>query len=266
MTGKGKGKAAVADVEVVEGEAQVEGTEATETEVVDAEPQRNYHEEVTNLVQGVDAKEVKLAPSEERIGRHVAVTVTVGENSVTAPRQLVIQALFELNWHRRAITDLFEGFEPEVPYQIVFAATKNQENEHHKAGTTASPGTGTKRGKSFQVLLVDSDTETELTQADYIRALAQGRVQGKEELNRSDIAELLSISYGTVYQATKEMEMPDGRKGNKGAATEEGGEAKPKKQKTSAKEKKMAHTKQKAPTEDLPDVAEDVEADADLMP
>lgn len=270
---KGK-KAKATETEVAATEAET--TETTAPAPAEAEAEVDYHGGVVEILAEAGTerkKDIKLIELEERIGRNVAVRIQLGDGEdakkFDAPRQVIIQALFENDWHRREITQLFEGFDSEVPYQIIFAATKNMENAHHQAGKTASPGVSTKRGKTFEVE-VRENAESEyvkktLGQAEYARALALGNVKGEEALSRGDIAKKLDVSYGVVYQATKELDLPDARKVEK---TE--GEEKPVKEKK-AKAPKAEGKKSKAKTDDLPEDPEpanpdDDSEDANLMP
>jgi len=105
-------------------------------------------------------------------------------------RKAYIRKLFQEGWKRSDIAKHLG-----VKYQIVFAATKDLENEHH-------PKSGT-RGSRGRVLMPDGTPRVE-----YIRAqVAAGR-------SRKEVAEELGISYQQVYQATKDMTV--GRKREEG--------------------------------------------------
>src|SRR5690625_1473469 len=105
-------------------------------------------EEVQDVVESVDYGELLTeffgggAPEhgsfevelrDERVGRTVGVTVTHDGNTIDVPRIELIRYLFRHDWHRAKIVEAVD-----VPYQIVFGATKGQHNAVHAPGQTAS--------------------------------------------------------------------------------------------------------------------------------
>jgi len=80
-----------------------------------------------------------------------------------------------------------------VPYNVVYSATANMENSHHKRG---------KRSGGFARKYVQLEDGSEMPRAEYIRK----RIQ--EGATRGEVAKELGISYSAVWAATKGMDVP----------------------------------------------------------
>lgn len=157
-------------------------------------------------VDETDLEKLKADSVENRQGRQVVVTAYVeGKEeqygNITLPRQDYIQALFDQDWHRGNITKTFTG---DVPYQIVFAATKGRSNKHHQEGKGGSTSSAGRAAKTYTVTVGEEERVMDRKQLfKYLVEEQQLDRNGIKDFMRSHYGE--EIAYATIYQYTKEL-------------------------------------------------------------